>query len=566
MADMELGKLEKTPSRRSAEDFRVLSNTILRCELHGRQRADFLREATRILIDFSGCDVVEVQLHEGSTFFRCEARLDAPGYFRFDSEAWQRRLARFDSFTWRADRICMRLFDRDVPPGDPFLTSNGSFWTGEPDAHFEESQWASICGEFLSLAIIPLDVGNERTGLLLLKSCVPSFFTAKEIELYESVSQTLAIALAHRRSNALLRERVKELTCLYGIARVTARQDVSLAEILQSVVELLPPAWLYPEIASGRIVVDGQAYTSPAFTDGVQRQSAEIIAQGKYRGIVEVTYSQEMSERDEGPFLKEERNLIDTIAREVALIIERRQAEEEKARLQDQLRHADRLATIGQLAAGVAHELNEPLGNILGFAQLALKCTDLPEQARKDIDRIASAALYAREVIRKLMLFAWQMPSSKTQLNLNRIVEEGLGFFEARCAKAGIQLIRRLHPDLPEINADPSQMTQMLVNLVVNAIHAMPQGGELVVQTLAEVDHVSLAVEDTGIGMSREVMSQIFIPFFTTKDVNEGTGLGLPVTHGIVTAHGGSIHVSSEVGRGSRFEVRFPLGGSQQSS
>jgi signal transduction histidine kinase len=566
MADMELGKLEKTPSRRSAEDFRVLSNSILRCELHGRQRADFLREATRILIDFSGCDVVEVQLHEGSTFFRCEARLDGPEYFRFDGEAWQRRLARSDSFTWPADRICMRLFGRDVPPGDPFLTSNGSFWTGEPDAHFEESQWASIRGEFLSLAIVPLDVGNERTGLLLLKSCVPSFFTAKEIELYESVSQTLAIALAHRRSNALLRERVKELTCLYGIARVTARQDVSLAEILQSVVELLPPAWLYPEIASGRIVVDGQAYTTPAFKDGVQRQSAEIIAQGKHRGIVEVTYSQEMSERDEGPFLKEERNLIDTIAREVALIIERRQAEEEKARLQDQLRHADRLATIGQLAAGVAHELNEPLGNILGFAQLALKCTDLPEQARKDIDRIASAALYAREVIRKLMLFARQMPSSKTQLNLNRIVEEGLGFFEARCAKAGIQLIRRLHPNLPEINADPSQMTQMLVNLVVNAIHAMPQGGELVVQTLAGVDHVSLAVEDTGVGMSREVMSQIFIPFFTTKDVNEGTGLGLPVTHGIVTTHGGSIHVSSEVGRGSRFEVRFPLGGSQQSS
>jgi signal transduction histidine kinase len=359
---------------------------------------------------------------------------------------------------------------------------------------------------------------------------------------------------------------VKELTCLYGIARIAARQDLLLAEILQSVVELLPPAWLYPDIASGRIIVDGQAYTTPGFQDGVQKQSAEIIAQGKHRGSIEVTYSQEMSERDEGPFLKEERNLIDTVAREVALIIERRQAEEEKAKLQDQLRHADRLATIGQLAAGVAHELNEPLGNILGFAQLALKCADLPEQARKDIDRIASASLYTREVIRKLMLFARQMPSSKTQLNLNHIVEEGLGFFEARCSKADIHLIRRLHPSLPEIDADPSQMTQILVNLVVNAIHAMPRGGELVVQTLAGADHVSLVVEDMGVGMNREVMSQIFIPFFTTKDVNEGTGLGLPVTHGIVTAHGGSIHVSSEIGRGSRFEVRFPLGGLQQSS
>ena len=258
---MALEKSETILGRHSAEDFRVLSHTILRCELHRRQRADFLREAARILIDFSACDAVEVQLHEGSTFFRCEARLDAPEYFRFESEAWQRRLARAAAFTWPADWICMQLFDRRIPTGDPFLTSNGSFWTGESDAHFEGSQWASIRGEFRSLAIIPLDVGNDRTGLLLLKSRVPSFFTTKEIELYESLSQTLAIALAHRRSNALLRERVKELTCLYGIARVTARQEASLAEILQSVVELLPPAWLYPEIASARIVVDGQAYT-----------------------------------------------------------------------------------------------------------------------------------------------------------------------------------------------------------------------------------------------------------------------------------------------------------------
>jgi signal transduction histidine kinase len=162
------------------------------------------------------------------------------------------------------------------------------------------------------------------------------------------------------------------------------------------------------------------------------------------------------------------------------------------------------------------------------------------------------------------MLFARQMPSSKVRVNLNNIVDEGLGFFEARCTKAGIQLIRRLQPGLPEVNADPSQMTQVLVNLVVNAIQAMPEGGELVVQTLAGRQHVSLIVEDTGIGMSGEVMDRIFIPFYTTKDVNQGTGLGLPVTHGIVTAHGGSIHVASEVGRGSRFEVRIPSQGSPQ--
>ncbi|HYK91396.1 MAG TPA: ATP-binding protein [Acidobacteriota bacterium] len=546
-------------NRRSPEDFRALSNTILRCELHGRQRADFLREATGILIDFSGCDVIEVQLHEGSTFFRCEARREVPEYFRFESESWQRRLARAGTFSWPGDRFCLSLFMREASPEASFLTPNGSFWTGGPDARFGESESALIDGEFPSLAIIPLDVGNDRIGLLLLKRGHPDFFTAKEIELYEGVAQTLAIALAHRRSNALLRERVKELTCLYGIARTAARQDLALPEILQGIVELLPPAWLYPDIASGRLTIDNQSYTSAGFQEGVQRQIAEITAQGAHRGCVEVTYAQEKPERDEGPFLQEERNLIDTVAREVALIIERRQAEEEKTKLQEQLLHADRLATIGQLSAGVAHELNEPLGNVLGFAQLALKSPDLPEQARRDLERIASASLYARDVIRKLMLFARQMPSSKTRVNLNRIVEEGLGFFETRCTKTGIQLLRRLSPDLPDISADPSQITQVLVNLVVNAIQAMPEGGELLVQTLPGPDQVGLIVKDTGTGMSREVLSRIFIPFFTTKDVNEGTGLGLSVAHGIVTAHGGSIHVASQVGRGSRFEVRLPV-------
>lgn len=544
---------------KSCEDFRGLSDTILRCELHGRQRPDFLREATRILIDFSGCDALEVQLHEGSTFFRCEVRAGDEEYFRFESEAWQRRLARAAAFTWPTDRLCLRLFLREALHEVPSLTPNGSFWSGAPDAGFGKTPRASVLGEYQSLAVVPLDVGNDRIGLLLLKSRARDFFTPKVIELYEGVAQTLAIALAHRRSNALLRERVKELTCLYGIARIAARPDLSLPEILQDIADLLPPAWLYPDLASGRVTIDGEAYVTAGFSEGVQRQSAEITAQGRRRGSVEVTYSREMSERDEGPFLLEERNLIDTIARETALIIERRQAEEEKGRLQEQLIHADRLATIGQLAAGVAHELNEPLANILGFAQLALKCPGLPDQARRDLERIASGSLYAREVIRKLMLFARQMPSSKTRTSLNQIVEEGLGLIEARCVKAGIRLLRRLQSGLPEIYADHSQMIQVLVNLSVNAIHAMPEGGDLAVETLLGPDYVALIVRDTGIGMSREVMNRIFIPFFTTKDVNEGTGLGLSVAHGIVTAHGGSISVNSEPGRGSRFEVRLPL-------
>jgi len=277
------------------------------------------------------------------------------------------------------------------------------------------------------------------------------------------------------------------------------------------------------------------------------------------RGRIEVVYVERRPELDEGPFLKEERSLIDAVARQIALIVERRQAAAEKLRLQDQLRHADRLATIGQLAAGVAHELNEPLGNILAFAQLAEKQPNLPNQVAEDLEKIVTASLHAREIIKKLMLFARQMPPQKTQVDLNGVIEEGLYFLGSRCAKSGVVLKRRLSPRLPRITADPSQLNQVLVNLVVNAIHAMPAGGTLRIATRTAGSHVVLTVEDNGIGMDSEVLKKIFIPFFTTKDVHEGTGLGLPVVHGIVTSHGGTIAVRSSPDRGSRFEIRLPV-------
>jgi two-component system NtrC family sensor kinase len=256
--------------------------------------------------------------------------------------------------------------------------------------------------------------------------------------------------------------------------------------------------------------------------------------------------------------LKEERSLIDAVAGQVALIIERREAERDRLLLQDQLRHADRLATIGILAAGVAHELNEPLANILGFAQLAMKCSGLPEQALQDIGKIESVSLQAREIITKLLAFARQLPPEKTLVDLNEVVEGALFFFKSRCEKEGVEVTCASAPRLPPIAADAAQLNQVLVNLIVNALQAMPRGGLLSVGTGTDGDRVLLSVQDNGTGMEKDTIEKLFVPFFTTKDVGEGTGLGLPVVHGIVTSHGGSIDVQSRVGEGSRFEIRFP--------
>jgi signal transduction histidine kinase len=401
-------------------------------------------------------------------------------------------------------------------------------------------------------------------GTLHLKSLRPKFFTRQRLEFCEAVAEILGLAVGNQKAQWALRERVKELTCLYGIGRVAQDSGLALDDALQQIVELLPPAWQFPEIACARIALAHRAYTTAGFREGPRCQTAELVVAGKPRGQIELVYTEERPEFAEGPFLSEEQSLIDTIAREVGLIVERREAAVYQSALQAQLRHADRLATIGQLAAGVAHELNEPLGSILGFAQLMQKGPALPEGAAKDAERIVKASLHAREVIHKLLVFSRQTTPVKTRVDLNRIVEEGLYFLESRCAKAGITLVSRLSPDLPPIYADASQMHQVLINLVVNGIQAMSEGGTLTIATRAAAGSVWLGVQDTGVGMNDEVKEKIYTPFFTTKDIDQGTGLGLAVVHGIVASHGGTIHVESSPGRGARFEVQLPAAESDE--
>jgi signal transduction histidine kinase len=447
----------------------------------------------------------------------------------------------------RLEAFCWDVLLGKIDPGASPFPRNDVFWV------------LDSLPLYPSMAVAPLRVGSKRIALLILKSEQKDYFAAKDMAPCGRVAQNLGMALMNQRAQAALQERIKELTCLYKIAQVMEHPQTPLDEVLRSVVEALPPAWKYPDITSARIIFDQRIFVAPNFRDTGYTQKADLVVQGKWRGSVEVVYAGEKPNIHEGPFLKEERHLIDTIARQVSLFVEQKETEEEKELLQEQLRHADRLATIGKLAAGVAHELNEPLGSILGFAQLAKKTAGMPKQADQDLDRIVSASLHAREVIRKLMLFARQMPPRRTRLNLNQMVKEGLYLFEARCARQGIELALSLAPALPDIHADATQLTQVMTNLVVNAIQAMPKGGKLSVVTWGDQDWVHLRVEDTGEGISPEVRKQIFMPFFTTKEVDQGTGLGLAVVHGIVTAHKGLIKVESQVGRGTRFEIQFPL-------
>jgi len=374
-----------------------------------------------------------------------------------------------------------------------------------------------------------------------------------------AASKSQVVAPPGEETARALRERVKELSCLYRISRAFEGATGSPDEVFRCIVELIPPAWQYPEIALARIVLDGKRYETPGFEEGCQRQASDVVVGGIPRGVVEVIYTEKRPRLDEGPFLKDERSLLDAIARQIAVIVEHQQAEEERARLQKQLMHADRLATIGQLAAGVAHELNEPLSSILGFAQLLKRDPGMPEGARQDIQKIVTASLHAREIIKKLLLFARQTPTFKGPVDINEVVLGAIDLFRHHFEKEGIELVCVLCHQMPVLAADAGQWTQVLVNLLVNAVQAMPDGGRLIVRTQVQDGHVVCIVEDTGVGMTEEVQDRLFVPFFTTKEVNQGTGLGLPVVHGIVTSHGGTIEVTSTPGKGTTFTTRLPI-------
>jgi len=537
----------------SDKSFGPVSRKILGSANQGEAGNTFYKGIMQSVLDLAGCEAAELRVIEHGKVQISELDLTGSRKFRLrlmpagTSEAGE-VFPCLDTGT-ALEQLCFAAFQHTGNSSLPSSTPHGSFWAGRSDA----------AEGFVSLAIIPFSFEEEVRGLLLLKSRGADFFNREDIEIIEELAETLAVAIAHWRTHSALEERIKELSCLRDIATVAARPNISLPEILQEAVGLLPRSWQYPDIATARIVCDGLTFAAPGFKEGFESIRSDIVVDGKKRGFIEVSYKRPVREHDEGPFLHEERSLIIAMANEIALVIERSQAEEEKDRLEEQLRHADRLATIGQLAAGVAHELNEPLGNILGFAQLAAKASGIPEAVGKDLDRIISASLHARTVIERLNLFARQSPQRRGLVDLNRVINEGLYFLGHRCAKVGITLVRELASDIPEIIADQSQLYQVLVNLVVNAIQAMPDGGRLTIRTSKYDTQVAFSVEDTGIGIDDETRSKIFLPFFTTKDVNEGTGLGLAVVHGIVTAHGGSITVDSQVGKGSRFEVRLPL-------
>ena len=268
---------------------------------------------------------------------------------------------------------------------------------------------------------------------------------------------------------------------------------------------------------------------------------------------------------DEGPFLKEERHLLEIIARELSMIAEGKIQLEEVAGLKEQLQHANRLTMTGQVAATVAHELNEPLTNIIGFAQLAAKAEDLSDTVKKDLDKIVGTSLHAREIVRRLLMFSKKMPESMQTIDLNTVVEDALAFLRHHCLKQSVILEFNRPPRALLLSADANQLKQIIFNLVLNAVHASRRGGVIRVETAINESLLQLVVSDEGHGMAPDLLEKVFIPFFSTKQAGEGTGLGLSVVKEIVDSHRGTIHIDSQPNSGAKVTISFDASQNQAS-
>jgi len=354
-----------------------------------------------------------------------------------------------------------------------------------------------------------------------------------------------------------LKERIKELTCLYEVTSLIVNCDYDDMETaLLGIVQCLERAWQFDE--ETYVLLSTPDYfikTEEKGEDYVFLESV-ITVFNKPKGEIKVGYpSPKYKLKD---FLEEEQQLLDNVCLKVGNLLERKEIKEKEEHIRRQVEQSDRLRILGEITAGIAHELNTPLANILGFTELLQEHISDDPQALKDLDKIITNTIFSREVVKKLMFFACEMPETREFINVVEVIKEAINMLRTTLRQNDVFCEFEHSEDTIELRIDKIQLTQVVFNLIVNAIYFAPPKSTISVSLGVESDNVILKVADQGPGIPEESISHIFDPFFTTKPVGEGSGLGLSVVHGIMQSHQGSIMVTPNTPTGTIFTLQFP--------
>jgi signal transduction histidine kinase len=367
-----------------------------------------------------------------------------------------------------------------------------------------------------------------------------------------------------------LTERIKELNCLYGITRLVEERHTSVDEILQGVVDLVPPSWQYPEVTCARIKLKDRQFTTENFRATIWKQAENIIVNGELFGAIEVYYLEKMPESDEGPFLQEERNLIHAIAERLGTIMEHRLAENSLHQMYEQekkLRERLQVEMQGRVdfTRNLIHELKTPLTSLLATSQLLVedekdkKLGKLAQYVWESANGLNIRIDELHDVVKGEM---GRLDLEPKPLKLGPLLVSLAEETQALADQQGIKLRLKVPQPLPDVYADAARVRQIVLNLLNNAFKYAAEGRIVAIIVTVQAKSVTVEVRDKGPGIAENEQQHLFEPGFQTTYSNElrgGLGIGLALCKLLVEIHGGKIWVKSRTGKGSSFFFTLPL-------
>jgi signal transduction histidine kinase/CheY-like chemotaxis protein len=478
------------------------------------------------------------------------------------------------------------------------------------DPRFRERAWAQAEG-LLSFVGVPLMLDDVPIGVLLCWTRQRREFSAEDVTLAQALATSAAVGIRNAWLHEETQQRLRHTETLVAVSQALGA-TLDLNEVLRRATREMVRAlggdtgvaWLLapdrthfvplvgyhipkdvvgtPVAAALRMndpviqalrAIKGPIAASDSQSEAWSSMPAAQALAHKSMLIQPIYWKDELIGgfsvlwlRDTHRFTSDEMRLAEGIALQGALAVENSRLYEgvkeqmaELKRTQAQLVQSTKLAAIGELAANIAHEINNPLTTVLGFASFLSERMPASDPMREELGLIQEEASRARDIVRDLLQFSRQRDFSPESADVNTVLEQVIAMVRRQGALAAVTVQESYAPDLPAVELDVSRMKQVFLNIINNAVYVMPNGGSLTIRTETANGGVRIAFEDTGPGIAPEHRDRIFDPFFTTKPEVSGTGLGLSVSLGIVQSHGGTIEVETEVGRGSTFTIALPL-------